>query len=591
MMKMFNIIYRNHEQLAKTIRKNNIRIEKNVLVQIFSGILDKEILSTLLQDICVLLPDAIITGATTAGEIINDKACSASIIISISVFESTCIQAQIVTNMGIADSSALKSAKLILLFSAGVENIPTRLLEQINSAAKDAIMAGSVAGDNNNLVDTWIFYGTTILHMGVVLISLTGKSLFVRQAMKFDWKPMGNEMIITEGKDGLVRTINGYGIEELYKKFFGEHIASNLLAIASLFPLMRKQENKYTASIILQDYTDGSCYFSNNFSTGDHVVFGCANIENIIDSQYLENICDYNIEGIFIFSCVVRKRLMGSDINKGIGPLAKIAPTVGFFSYGEYFTNPDKTKELVNNTMTLVTLSEHPYKRHYEISNPNTDENQGLHITSGKVFQALVNFTNTLTKELIESNQNIIEYAAVLNIKNSRLEKLYITDKLTGLYNRYKLEETLNHLITSYNSCMCKNHLFSVISFDIDNFKNVNDRFGHTIGDDVLKKISDIAAGNLRSDDTLGRWGGEEFLIICPKASLDEAIAIAERIRRAIESYDFPTVKKVTGSFGVAEITPLETSRSLIQRVDAALYKAKSDGRNHVIAVRKMSQE
>ena len=113
--------------------------------------------------------------------------------------------------------------------------------------------------------------------------------------------------------------------------------------------------------------------------------------------------------------------------------------------------------------------------------------------------------------------------------------------------------------------------------FDIDHFKRINDRYGHQVGDEVLKRIAINAEGELRSADTLGRFGGEEFVIVLPDATASIAMMVAERIRVAIEIGGNP---RVTISIGVAELAIGETCESFLKRADQALYVAKREGRN-----------
>jgi diguanylate cyclase (GGDEF)-like protein len=122
----------------------------------------------------------------------------------------------------------------------------------------------------------------------------------------------------------------------------------------------------------------------------------------------------------------------------------------------------------------------------------------------------------------------------------------------------------------------------SIIIFDIDHFKEVNDRYGHSAGDYVLKTIADIVRESIRKIDYFVRWGGEEFMIISSETNLKDVSALAERIREIIESSTFEDVGKVTVSFGVTEFRANDTEDSLIKRADDAMYEAKKKGRNRV---------
>ena len=122
----------------------------------------------------------------------------------------------------------------------------------------------------------------------------------------------------------------------------------------------------------------------------------------------------------------------------------------------------------------------------------------------------------------------------------------------------------------------------ALIMFDLDNFKEVNDTYGHDAGDTVLKEVARIVRGLVRSPDLLGRWGGEEFLIVAPQTDSAQARGLAERLQQAIAAHPFERVGSITASFGVAEYRPPESADTWLKRADEALYSAKQDGRNQV---------
>jgi diguanylate cyclase (GGDEF)-like protein len=126
------------------------------------------------------------------------------------------------------------------------------------------------------------------------------------------------------------------------------------------------------------------------------------------------------------------------------------------------------------------------------------------------------------------------------------------------------------------------NYPLSVILFDIDNFKKVNDTYGHNIGDYVLKEITKIVSNQLRKTDFFARWGGEEFMIILENTELEDAIQLAERLRKSIENYQFEKVGHITISLSVAKLKSDEDIDSLLKRLDELLYKAKRKGKNRV---------
>jgi polar amino acid transport system substrate-binding protein len=166
-----------------------------------------------------------------------------------------------------------------------------------------------------------------------------------------------------------------------------------------------------------------------------------------------------------------------------------------------------------------------------------------------------------------------------LEAKNKILEISSITDRLTQLYNREKLDEALEAEIIRAERY---HTLFGVVMIDIDFFKNVNDVHGHQTGDHVLFELSAILKNHSRKADIVGRWGGEEFLIICPNTEKEGLATLAESLRMKIERHIFPIVGAKTASFGLTMYQPKDTRHSVLSRADHALYLAKDRGRNRV---------
>lgn len=159
------------------------------------------------------------------------------------------------------------------------------------------------------------------------------------------------------------------------------------------------------------------------------------------------------------------------------------------------------------------------------------------------------------------------------------LKRLARIDPLTSIYNRRKFNEVLSYELRRdkrYPSGL------SLILCDLDNFKRINDVYGHHVGDEVLKSFANMISLSTRSSDTLARWGGEEFVLLLPETGFETAIQIAEKIRQQTENTLFPKVGKITVSFGVTQYLDGDTAEVLFKRADEALYKAKSNGRNRV---------
>lgn len=181
--------------------------------------------------------------------------------------------------------------------------------------------------------------------------------------------------------------------------------------------------------------------------------------------------------------------------------------------------------------------------------------------------------------ELKVHQSELAEDHAQLAIQNIKLEMISMMDVLTKINNRGKLDEEFQkelHKAERYGK------VFSLILIDIDHFKKTNDQYGHDSGDKVLVEFARILKENVRKVDILGRWGGEEFLVILPETNRDNAIKVAEKIRRMIEEYAFPVSGKLTASFGVETYQEGDTVKEMFSRVDKKLYLAKEKGRNRV---------
>jgi diguanylate cyclase (GGDEF)-like protein len=155
------------------------------------------------------------------------------------------------------------------------------------------------------------------------------------------------------------------------------------------------------------------------------------------------------------------------------------------------------------------------------------------------------------------------------------------TDSLTGILNRPAFEEVL---VREMVRAKRFNEPVSLILFDIDNFKKINDMYGHLFGDKILRRITEAVKENIRSVDVFARWGGEEFVILLPKTRLDETRTVAEKLRKKVHSVGMGSKVGVTASFGITEMLDGDDPFRLILKADKALYKAKTNGKNRVEA-------
>jgi len=171
----------------------------------------------------------------------------------------------------------------------------------------------------------------------------------------------------------------------------------------------------------------------------------------------------------------------------------------------------------------------------------------------------------------IKNTQSLFTLTKVTKLSNEMQR-----DTLTGAYKKSFFTQSIEKIIANKEDAV-------VVVIDIDDFKNINDSFGHQVGDIVLKEFTSLVEKNIRDEDIFSRWGGEEFILLLQRTTLENAMKKVERLRQTIESYSFSNIGKMTASFGISLKGDTDDSHSLLQRADKALYKAKEKGKNCIV--------
>lgn len=223
-------------------------------------------------------------------------------------------------------------------------------------------------------------------------------------------------------------------------------------------------------------------------------------------------------------------------------------------------------RNIINHGIANITAQE---QKHI------LDRHLNLQVTNQVVTD--YTFAYALTGLLLAVIITSLYWMRRLKLVNDKLLLMARTDALTQLTNRHGLD-----LKNDVQRAQRYQRPLSIIMFDIDHFKQINDKFGHLVGDQVLVELSQFFKSNLRKSDIICRWGGEEFLIICFETSLSQAVFLAELLSEKIRTHYFEKVGKVTISGGVTQVTNADNADSLTKRVDSLLYEAKRAGRDQV---------
>jgi len=436
-MKSINTYYTTTEELASFIHNEKIQNSPSLLIQVFSAITDEVLISSLISDLNTLLPDAVMIGSTTGGEIMNGKVSSGKVVLSFTQFENTTLKAASVehkkdgyySGQTIAKELIGADTKLLISFVDGLHTNGEKFLNGISSVNDTIIVAGGHAGDNNHFVETFVFTKEHIYTKGAVAVALESKHLHVHKDYSFNWHPIGNELTITKAEENRIYSIDGRSAVETYTHYLGEEISKGLPGIGVEFPLIIDRDGTQVSRAAIATKEDGSLIVGGNIYTGEKVRIGYGNSKEILKkSQSILDATSQNpSEAIFVYSCMTRKYFMGDAIESEVLPLQQIAPVSGFFTYGEFFT--DKSRELFNQTMTLISLSEHDHISltpiHKKSSKPD------INSTSLEALTHLIN----LTSDEVEEQTKALEESNHLNKKLKERMELALLGSNDGVWD------------------------------------------------------------------------------------------------------------------------------------------------------------
>ncbi len=404
-MRTLNMYYEDFSSLDTFVCFHNIQNNHRLLVQVFAGTNEVKYIQTIIQNIVDLLPNAVIIGATTDGEIMNGQVSTHKTILSFTEFKHTrlTIASTLHQKDGyysgryLAQTLIENDTKLLIAFADGLHSNGEAFLEGVDAVDKEVIIAGGLAGDNATFSQTYVFTKDFISDNGAVCVALHSTQLDVKNDYSFSWRRIGMPLTLTHVEANRVYTIDNRTAVETYMHYLGEHVAKGLPAIGIEFPLIMKEDGIDVARAVLTKHDDGSLSFAGNLKEGDKVQLGYGDPVNILErsKDARQHMRSHAPEAIFVYSCMARRHFMPEDIDKETLPLQELAPTVGFYTYGEFFTA--KKKALLNQTMTMVSLRENknfPVEKEMRIH----QEPQSI----GTSLNALVHLVNTTATEAME---------------------------------------------------------------------------------------------------------------------------------------------------------------------------------------------
>jgi len=571
--------------LSNSEMQSDARGSKSILALIFSSQNNEKLLGEIIEIIEEKFPTAIIVGSTTVGEIAEGCLQLNSIVLSLSFFDSTLIKS--ISKSCSSGEELIAGEELIQnIYDAG-NNIAGVLLlatplninlaNVFNGMSKKDIhfpIFGGGAGVYDSSKSSSVFCGNHFFDSGIIAVVFLSNELHIYANSHLGWQPLTKEMIVTESDGMMVKLVDNMCAYNLYNRYLDINKDDDFFLNVLEFPFLLERDGYTVARVPFFVDESGSIRFIADVNEGEKFRIGYGDPELIVrnSKSIQEDLHGFQPDAIFIFACICRRFLMQNDVNLEIQPFKSIANTAGFFTYGEFLGYNDKI-QLLNSAIVVVGMREgEKSKKITEYDNSSiTDHDLKQMVTDpfsekhNQIISRLLHFINVLSTEL--------EYA------NNELTYLSEIDKLTQIYNRMKLDKVLTNEIIASETF---HTVFSVILLDVDKFKKINDTYGHITGDTILIELSEILKTKVRKTDAVGRWGGEEFLIVLPLANLEQTYLIAESLRAEIDAHVFPNSKHITCSFGVATYHEGDSLDKLISRSDKGLYLAKNNGRNRV---------
>ncbi len=432
---------------------------------------------------------------------------------------------------------------------------------------------GAKAGRSIRALNQAKVYSSIPRESGVVAVIFAGKDLRISMDNCLGFKEIGLEMLVTKTEgDNVIQEIDQKPAIEVYSKYLKVKPNAYFVQNVCEFPLVFHRRNCVISRVPSAYKENGAIAFTADVAKGERFRLSYGKPESLffVVDRSAENLKEFRPEAVFLFECGNRVRFLKKQAECETNRFREIAPELSLaIGYAELFYSSTGDGGTLNSAIVAVGLTEEgSAQNRFQpcIKEEAEEEDERQEQEYIPFVERILHFLETTSTELAQRNQE--------------LGRIAYTDQLTRVYNRWELEHKIQERIRLAEE---DHKPLSMIFMDIDHFKNVNDTYGHDVGDMVLKATVDLIKEKLQPQYIFGRWGGEEFVCALPDTEIGQAEQFAESLRQTIAENCYVTVQHVTMSFGVSEKMEGDTMDTLVKRADEALYQAKESGRNRVV--------
>lgn len=579
-MKQYQIEYKNKEQFQEELIQLTNKVDLKttaVLFQIYSELIDNNVLEDLSKVIELEVPNAEYVVCT-----VFEKSTTR---IKVKQYEYTEDTIEKIVQDLKQETEENKWVRAIEMYVTLSDISTTALCEGLEELRKDIQIFGGIACSEDITDTKSLVYskGARCSSQAVVFILLGGTDFYVESMYVIGWKPLGKKFYITKAEGSILYELDGSPAYEIYQKYLNINNDENFFYNTLEFPLLYEHNGITILRTPLTSNIDGSLTMTADMETGSlaRIAYGnpCEIVETIkIESQKIQQ---FKPNILHIFSCGARRTFWNSDtevINE-LKSFSAISNTVGFFTHGEFLrTNGCLNQH--NVTLVIGAMREREVKKEIENKTIVTERGGGTRIP---IITRLATFIGVASKELEETNKKLSNLNYELELANHKLGLLATFDGLTNLYNRATIQKRIEKSLLKVEE-----KPFSLIMLDIDNFKRINDTYGHQVSDTVIIALSNILNNEIDNyvpNTFAGRWGGEEFMVLLPNTSYEQALYVAKKIQEKFSRIVLHINLQPTVSVGVTQTRLGESLDSLCTRVDKALYRAKNTGKNKIIGI------